>query len=119
MARSSSAQSEAALVRSNVREMADVDFSEAHYRLLTWQRAREGLDAQMTALGRLRRGNALGEIDLADLLQGERLVHDAFRTEAISRTEALRAITKLRIDSHELWLGHEPNSLSPPSQASR
>jgi outer membrane protein, heavy metal efflux system len=104
VARSSSAQSEAALVRYNVREVADADFSEADYRLLSWQRAREGLDAQMAALGRLRRGNELGEVDLADLLQGERLVHDAFRIEAIARTEALRAITKLRIDSQELWL---------------
>lgn len=104
VARSSSAQSEATLVRYNVREVADADFAEADYRLRSWQRAREGLDAQMAALGRLRRGNELGEIDLADLLQGERLVHDAFRTEGISRTEALRAITKLRIDSHELWL---------------
>ncbi len=104
VARSSSAQSEAALVRYNVREVADADFSEADYRIRSWQRAREGLDAQMAALGRLRRGNELGEIDLADLLQGERLVHDAFRAEAIARTEALRAITKLRIDSHELWL---------------
>ena len=40
----------------------------------------------------------------ADLLLGERMVHDAFRSEAGARAEAMRAITKLRIDSHELWL---------------
>ena len=42
--------------------------------------------------------------DLADLLLGERMVHEAFRVEAAARAEAMRAITKLRIDSHELWL---------------
>ncbi|MBU0555302.1 MAG: TolC family protein [Alphaproteobacteria bacterium] len=103
-AQSSSAQAEAALVRYNAHEVANADFAEASYRYLGWQRAREGLEAQMAALARLRRGNQLGEIDLAALLLGERLVHDAYRAEAIARTEALRAITKLRIDSHELWL---------------
>jgi hypothetical protein len=32
------------------------------------------------------------------------MVHDAFRIEAEARGEAMRAITTLRIDSHELWL---------------
>ena len=58
----------------------------------------------MAALLKLRRGHDLGETDLSDLLLGERMVHDAFRGEAIARTEAMRAITKLRIDSHELWI---------------
>jgi hypothetical protein len=58
----------------------------------------------MAALDKLRRGHQLGEIDLGDLLLGERMVHDAFRREAEARTEAMRAITKLRIDAHDLWL---------------
>jgi hypothetical protein len=60
--------------------------------------------AQMAALEKPRRGHQLGEIDLADLLLGERMVHDAFRREAEARAEAMRAITKLRIDAHDLWL---------------
>ena len=64
----------------------------------------EAVAAQMAALVKLRRGHELGEIDLADLLLGERMVHDAFRMEAQARAEAARAVTKLRIDSHELWL---------------
>lgn len=98
------ARSEAQLTQFEVNETAAADVTEAQYRFTAWQRARESLQAQMAALAKLRRGHDLGEIDLADLLQGERLVHDAFRTEAATRTEALRAITKLRIDSHELWL---------------
>ena len=58
----------------------------------------------MAALLKLRRGLELGEIDLADMLLGERMVHEAFRMETKARTEAMQAITQLRIDSHELWL---------------
>lgn len=58
----------------------------------------------MEALAKLRRGQELGEIDLADLLLGERMVHDAVRIEAQARADAMRAITRPRIDAHELWL---------------
>ncbi|MGD9812776.1 MAG: TolC family protein, partial [Sphingobium sp.] len=100
----SAARAEASLARFEVREMADADLATARFRFVAWQRARESLDAQMAALLKLRRGHNLGEIDLFDLLLGERMVHDAFRNEAVARTEAMRAITRLRIDSHELWL---------------
>ena len=103
-ASASAARAEEQLARFSVQETADADATEARYRLAAWHRARETVEAQMAALGKLRRGHELGEIDLADLLLGERMVHDAFRIEAAARTEALRAITKLRIDSHELWL---------------
>lgn len=98
------ARSEEQFARLTVQETADADLAEARYRIAAWQRSRETVEAQLAALTKLRRGHELGEIDLADLLLGERLVHDAFRIEAESRTEAMRAITKLRIDSHELWL---------------
>jgi outer membrane protein, heavy metal efflux system len=58
----------------------------------------------MAALEKLRRGHQLGEIDLPDLLLGEQMVHAAFRIEGEARTEAMRAIVKLRIDAHDLWL---------------
>ena len=100
----SAARAEEQLARFRVQETADADLAEARYRIAAWQRARESIEAQMAALSKLRRGHQLGEIDLADLLLGERMVHEAFRVEATSRAEAMRAITKLRIDSHELWL---------------
>jgi outer membrane protein TolC len=100
----SAAQSEAQLAHFAVTETANGDLIEARYRFAAWQRAREGLDAQVAALTKVRRGQELGEIDLAELLLTERMVHDAFRAEAAARTDAVRAIVKLRIDSHELWL---------------
>lgn len=101
---SSAAMADATLARFMVRETADADLAEATFRITAWQRARTALDAQMSALQRLRRGYELGEIDLADLLLGERQTHEAFRTEAVARAKAQRAITQIRVDSHQLWL---------------
>lgn len=100
----SAAQADEQLARFEVAETARSDVTEARFRILTWQRSRDAVTAQMAALDKLRRGHQLGEIDLADLLLGERKVHDAFRIEAEARTEAMRAITRLRIDAHDLWL---------------
>lgn len=103
-AAASAATADATLARFTVRETADADLAQATFRIAAWHRAREALDAQMSALQRLRRGLELGEIDLADLLLGERLTHEAFRTEAVARAQAQRAITQIRVDSHQLWL---------------
>lgn len=100
----SAARADEQLARFDVSETAEADMSAARFRITSWQRARESVDAQMAALAKLRRGHQLGEIDLADLLLGEQMVHAAFRIEAETRTEAMRAIARLRIDAHDLWL---------------
>ncbi len=101
----SAARAQEQLARFDVSETAQADVTEARFRMATWQRARESVAAQMAALEKLRRGQQLGEIDLSDLLLGEQMVHAAFRIEGEARAEAMRAITKLRIDAHDLWLG--------------
>lgn len=100
----SAARAQEQLARFDVVETAATDVTEARFRLLTWQRARDSVMAHMAALEKLRRGHQLGEIDLADLLLGEQMVHGAFGIEAEARTQAARAIAKLRIDAHDLWL---------------
>lgn len=103
-AEASAARAEVVAATLAVQEMAAADMAEARYRFEAWSRAREGLTAQMAALSKLRRGQAAGEIDLTDVLYGERQVHDAFRAEASARTEVMRALTRLKIDSHEVWI---------------
>lgn len=100
----SAARAQEGLARYNVEETADADLVEARYRTAAWRRSREAVEGQIAALRKLRKGYELGEIDLTDLLLGERMVHHAFRSETEARGEAMRAITKLRIDSHALWL---------------
>lgn len=102
------AHADLAAARAGVAETAAADMAEARFRQEAWRRARAGLDAQVAALAKLRRGQAAGEIGLADVLLGERQAHDGFRAEALARAEALRALTRLRIDSHDLWIGEDP-----------
>ncbi|NBC37399.1 TolC family protein [Novosphingobium sp. FSY-8] len=103
-AQASVAQAELALVRQSLREMAEGDVARARSAYAAWVSARAALEAQMAALAKLRRGLSLNAVDLADVLQGERLTHAAFRTEADTRAQAHRAINCLRIDSHNLWI---------------
>ena len=103
-AEAGAARAEADAARFAVNEMATTDMVEARFRYQAWMRAREAVNAQVAALLKLRTGQSAGEIGLVDVLLGERQVHDAFRMEVLARTEAQRALTRLRIDSHELWI---------------
>ena len=100
-------QAEAAAIRFDVQEVADTDLAAAEATWRSWQRSREGMKAQVDGLMKMRRGYDLGAFDLSDLLLAERLAHDAFRSEAGARKDALDAITRLRIDSHSLWIGED------------
>jgi outer membrane protein TolC len=106
-AQASAAQADLQAVRYSIDETADADLAEAQVALAAWGDARAALDAQMAALLKIRRGQNLGEIGLAEVLLAERMMHDAFRAETIARIDALRAITKIRIDSHQLWIGDD------------
>ncbi|MDM7957012.1 TolC family protein [Blastomonas sp.] len=98
---------EAAAVGFDVREMADGDLVNANAAWQAWQRSREGAKAQVDAVLKMRRGYDLGAINLADLLLAERQTHDMFRAEILARTQALRAITRIMIDSHSIWIGDD------------
>lgn len=104
IAEADAALAEARMARFAVQETSAADLAQARFRIESWQRAREGLRAQMAVLTHMRRGHELGEIDLADLLLTERMTHDAFTMEVDARAQAQRAVTQLRIDSHDLWL---------------
>lgn len=106
-AQASAAQADLQAVKLNIEETADTDLATAQAAQAAWQDARTALDAQMAALLKTRRGQQLGEIGLAEVLLAERMTHEAFRAEAIARVDALRAITKIRIDSHQLWIGDD------------
>ena len=101
------AMAELAAVRFDVQEMANSDFARASAAWDSWVRSREGMKAQVAAVLKMRRGYDLAAMDLSDLLLAERQTHDALRAEAIARTEALRAITQIRIDSHNLWIAEK------------
>lgn len=103
----SAALAELAAVRFEVQEIADGDLARANAAWDSWQRSREAMAAQVAAILKFRRGYEMGAINLADLLLAERQTQDAFKAEALARTATLRAISRLRIDSHNLWISEE------------
>ncbi len=101
------AAAEATAVSFDVQEMADTDVVNADAAWQAWQRSRDGAKAQVAAVLKMRKGYDLGAIDLGDLLLAERQTQDMFRAEVQARTAALRAITRILIDSHSIWIGDE------------
>ena len=108
-AQASAALAEVTATRFEVDARARSDMTGARYAFSAWDRARQGLDAQLAALAKLRLGYKAGEIDLSDELLGERQVLDALRDEAAARSEAMRRLTRLRVDSHSIWADDEPD----------
>lgn len=102
-----SADAELAATRILVDSVAAEDAALASGYLAAWEQARAAAEASAAAAARQRKGHALGAMDLADRLASERLARDAALDEVKARTTALMAITRLRIDSHTLWMHSE------------
>ena len=101
------ATAEFAAARFTADEAAATDFAQASNSWTAWQRSRDARTSSELATYRLRQGYRLGGIDLAELLYAERQAQDALRAETAARAEASRAISRLRINAHDLWYaGH-------------
>lgn len=103
-AASASAAAELAATRRAINAMAAEDAALATGYLKAWEQARLAADSAAAAATRQRAGHKLGGVDLADRLVAERLARDAALDEVRARTAALEAITRLRVDSHTLWM---------------
>lgn len=101
------AAADLAATRSSVDAMAAEDVALAVGYLQAWEQAQRAADAAMAAARRQRAGHALGGVDLADRLLAERFARDAALDEVKARTLAMAAITRLRVDSHTLWMHAE------------
>ncbi|WEK44643.1 MAG: TolC family protein [Candidatus Sphingomonas colombiensis] len=109
-AQSSAAVSDLAAVRRTVEAIAAADVALARSRLDGWQSLRDAATSAQAVADRMRAGNRLGGIDLADLLYAERQANDARREEIRARTEALRAVIRLEIDSHVIWIDEDDHA---------
>src|SRR3546814_272607 len=106
-AEGNAAQLEHMSVQRTVRAIADADLSSATLRLEAWKNTDLSAQSAASALARTERGYQLGQIDLADLLYARRQAGEARRSEIMARSEAARALLKLEIDSHSLWVVHD------------
>src|SRR3546814_19459748 len=100
-------------VQRTVTAIADADLSNATLRLEAWKSADLSAQSAGDALARTERGYQLGQIDLADLLYARRQANEARRSELMARSEAARALLRLEIDSHSLWVHHDDDIGKP------
>lgn len=103
-AEANAARLELANVQRSVAAIADADLSNARTRMEAWRSAQASAQSASDAAGRTERGYQLGQIDLVDLLYARRQANDARRSEIDARSEASRALLKLQIDSHSIWV---------------
>jgi cobalt-zinc-cadmium efflux system outer membrane protein len=103
-AEANAARLELANIQRSVAAIADADLSNARTRLEAWRSAQASAQSASDAAGRTERGYQLGQIDLVDLLYARRQANDARRSEIDARSEASRALLKLLIDSHSIWV---------------
>lgn len=93
-----------AVVRREIEATANADLANARNRVRAWQGLAAAAQSSLAAAERMARGHALGAIDLTDALAARRLARDAERQEIAARSSAIRALMKLQIDSHEVWM---------------
>ncbi len=98
------AEADARVVRQGIAELAGRDVALALSARQAWQAAETAAGSAASVASRMARGHALGGIDLADRLYAQRQAQESALAEAVARTEALKAISRLRIDSHVLWI---------------
>ena len=103
-AEANAARLELANIQRSVAAIADADLSNARTRLEAWRSGQASAQSAAAAAGRMERGYQLGQIDLVDLLYARRQANDARRSEIDARSEASRALLKLQIDSHSIWV---------------
>lgn len=106
-ASASAAEARYTLVAREVRSTAQGDVIAAGAALSGWAAADQALKASELATARIRRAYELGERDLSDRLLAERQAFDARRSELSARAGGHRALLRLALDAHELWLTDE------------
>lgn len=101
------ATAEFVAARFTAEEAAATNFAQAINSWTAWQRSVDARTSSEQAAYRLRQGYRLGGVDLTDLLYAERQAQEALKAETAARAEASRAISRLRINAHDLWYaGH-------------
>lgn len=98
---------QATAVRQDISALAAADVAHATAAYAAWQDAQQAALSGASAALRADRGHALGGLDLAERLYVQRLAQEAALAEVSASAEAWRAITRLRIDSHTLWMHPE------------
>lgn len=106
-AEAGAARAELAAAQRAVVATAAADLSNARTRAEVWRHATGAMATASSSLSLSERAYQAGMLDLAELLYARRQLNDARRAEILARSDAVRALVKLRIDAHDLWLERE------------
>lgn len=99
----SAALSERVLVERDVIAAVNADVAELRSRLLSWTASREAAERARRSAELSARGQALGAIDLTDLLYAESQANEARRVEIAARATARTLAAKLFVRAQILW----------------
>lgn len=106
-AEANAARLEVSSVERSVMAVANADLSNARTRLMAWESADQAARSAQASADRMEQGYRLGGVDLADLLYARRQANEARRYEIEARSSADRALLKLEIDSHSIWVSND------------
>lgn len=90
-------------VRRRIQVIADSDVSASTTRMKAWESMRISAASADKAAQRTVKGHDLGAIDMTDMLLVQKQANDARRAEIVARADAVRAVTRMLIDAHEIW----------------
>lgn len=96
-----------------VEAIAQADVIAVRAAFAGWSAASDALTAAEDAAQRSARAYELGERDLQDRLIADRAAFEAGQEELTARAEAHRAVLRLALDAHELWLTEEHPGQEP------
>lgn len=102
-ARAAAAQVALLKVRREIETLGKADSAAVKSSHTVWSNSFAAVEAAAAAAVRTRRGYELDELDLAQVLLADRQLYEARRGEIAARTDAWRALVKLRLDAHDLW----------------
>ncbi len=72
---------------------------------LQWERLQAAAARSRAGAETMAKGYSLGEITITDLLTARRHSLDADLAAAIAQLDALEAMARLQLDSHQIWVG--------------
>ncbi|GAB3995675.1 hypothetical protein GCM10028807_36450 [Spirosoma daeguense] len=81
-----------------------VSYAKAASGYSSWESAKLANDSLMQNAQKMNRAYELGEVNMIDLLNAQRLRAESAQTYNATRIEAIEARYRLLLDAHELWL---------------
>lgn len=102
-----------AAMRRDIERDARLAVAMARANRALWASQRQALEGARQHAAKAARAYALGEAGIEDLLAARRAEREATLAEHQAAIDAFEAVTRVRVDAHELWHRHDGEATSP------